>query len=108
MTVLVTGATGAIGRHFVPALLDRGVEVRALTRAPEKAEAAGLTDAVDLVRGDLTDPATFGPALFDGVDRAFVFPALGGIDAFVDAAVGAGRARAAPVQRSVPDSTSTT
>jgi uncharacterized protein YbjT (DUF2867 family) len=34
-TVLVTGATGFIGRRLVPALIDAGHEVRAMTRHPE-------------------------------------------------------------------------
>ena len=33
-TVLVTGATGFIGRRLVPALLDAGHDVRAMTRHP--------------------------------------------------------------------------
>src|SRR5947209_3134690 len=37
MTILVTGATGAVGRHLVTTLLARGVAVRALTRKPDGA-----------------------------------------------------------------------
>jgi nucleoside-diphosphate-sugar epimerase len=36
--VLVTGASGCIGRHLVPALVARGWEVHALTSAPSRAE----------------------------------------------------------------------
>jgi uncharacterized protein YbjT (DUF2867 family) len=86
MTILVTGATGAIGRHLVSALLDRGAAVRALTRTPDK---AGLPAGVEIVAGDLTDPATLGPAIFDGVDSAFVFPAHG-VETFAESAVVAG------------------
>lgn len=39
MRVFVTGGTGAIGRHTVPALVAAGHEVTALARAPEKAAA---------------------------------------------------------------------
>jgi nucleoside-diphosphate-sugar epimerase len=39
MRVFVTGGTGAIGRHTVPALVAAGHEVTALARSPEKAAA---------------------------------------------------------------------
>ena len=35
MKVLVTGGTGKLGTHVVPALLGRGVSVRVLTRNKE-------------------------------------------------------------------------
>ncbi len=60
MTILVTGATGTVGRRVVEQLLERGEHVRALTRDPARAE---FPDGVDVVAGDLTDPASLGPAL---------------------------------------------
>ncbi len=39
--ILVTGATGFIGRRLVPALIDEGHEVRAMTRRPESYEGPG-------------------------------------------------------------------
>ncbi len=39
MRVFLTGATGAIGGHVVPALISRGHTVSALARTPEKATA---------------------------------------------------------------------
>lgn len=39
MQVFVTGGTGAVGRHAVPALVDAGHAVSALARTPEKAAA---------------------------------------------------------------------
>jgi uncharacterized protein YbjT (DUF2867 family) len=36
MTVLVLGASGATGRLLVARLLDRGVDVRAIVRTPER------------------------------------------------------------------------
>jgi uncharacterized protein YbjT (DUF2867 family) len=61
MRALVTGATGKAGRATVRALLERGVEVRALVRDPT---AAQLPGEVELVRGDLSDPA----GAFTGVE----------------------------------------
>lgn len=37
MTILVTGATGTVGRHVVEQLSKRGADVRALVRDPSKA-----------------------------------------------------------------------
>jgi NADH dehydrogenase len=57
MTVLVTGGTGFIGPHVIHALRARDVPVRALVRDPAKA--ARLTAwGVELVQGDVTDPAS--------------------------------------------------
>lgn len=64
-TALVTGATGFVGRHLVPALLAEGWDVRALTRRPEAYDGPGT-----VVGGDVDDPATLAPAL-EGVDVAF-------------------------------------
>ncbi len=49
--ILVTGATGRIGRAVVAELLAAGVPVRALTRRPD---ADGLPAAVEVVAGDFT------------------------------------------------------
>ncbi|MFT4030083.1 MAG: NAD(P)H-binding protein, partial [Protaetiibacter sp.] len=86
MNILVTGATGSVGRRLVDTLLDHGAHVVALTRDPAR---AGLPPAVQVVAGDFADPSTLDSAVFTGVDRAFVFPA-DGADAFVDAASRAG------------------
>ena len=40
-TVLVTGATGFIGRRLVPELVERGHDVRAMTRRPEAYDGPG-------------------------------------------------------------------
>jgi uncharacterized protein YbjT (DUF2867 family) len=56
MTILVSGATGTVGRHIVDQLMDRGERVRALTRDPQR---ANLPAGVDVVRGDLTDADSF-------------------------------------------------
>ncbi|MEV0591281.1 zinc-binding dehydrogenase [Nonomuraea cavernae] len=59
--VLVTGATGRVGRHVVTRLREAGVEVRALTRDPG---ISGFT-------GDLRDPKSLVDAL-DGVEAVFL------------------------------------
>jgi uncharacterized protein YbjT (DUF2867 family) len=66
--ILVTGATGRIGRAVVAELLDAGVPVRALTRRPE---AAGLPAAVEVVAGDLSVPDSLDAAL-QGVGSVFL------------------------------------
>lgn len=86
MTILITGATGAVGTHLITALLERGAQVRALTRNPQDAD---LPEGVDVVGGDLSEPTSLGREVFDGVDRAFVFP-VDDIEPFVAAAVDAG------------------
>ncbi len=59
--VLVTGATGRVGRVVVDRLLDRGVPVRALVRRAEAA--ATLPSTVEVFTGDLTVPESLDPAL---------------------------------------------
>lgn len=70
MTVLVTGATGNVGRHVVSRLVGNGTPVRVLTRGPQT---AALPRAAEVYAGDLTQPETVAPAL-DGVDRLHLFP----------------------------------
>ena len=63
-TVLLTGATGFIGRRLAPALAEDGHTVRAMTRHPEDYDGVG-----EPVGADVNDPDTLGPAL-EGVDVA--------------------------------------
>src|ERR1700748_1976645 len=63
--ILVTGATGFIGRRLVPALLEHGHDVRAMTRHPETYDGPG-----DPVRGDVGDADSLYAAL-DGVSIAY-------------------------------------
>ncbi|MBX6766344.1 MAG: NAD(P)H-binding protein, partial [Actinomadura rubrobrunea] len=70
MTILVTGATGHVGRLVVERLVAAGADVRALTRDPSRAR---FPQDVDIVQGDLTVPASLAGA-FDGVDRMYLFP----------------------------------
>jgi uncharacterized protein YbjT (DUF2867 family) len=73
MKILVTGATGNIGRLVVDELLALGAtDVRALTVDPAK---AALPPSVEVARGYLGDPRTL-PAAFAGVDRMYLAPLL--------------------------------
>src|SRR5690349_10351078 len=82
-TILVTGATGQVGRHLVSELLSAGHRVRALSRTPET---ANLPEAVDVIAGDFGGELPAG--LFKDVDAAFVF-AADGAASFVEAAAAA-------------------
>ena len=64
--ILVCGATGDLGGRIARLLVREGHQVRALVRPAT--DATGLGEAgVEVIRGDLRDPATLGPALA-GVD----------------------------------------
>jgi uncharacterized protein YbjT (DUF2867 family) len=91
--ILVTGATGNIGRHVVTALLDEGQDVRALTRDPGR---SGLPAEVDVFGGDFDAVDTLTPAM-EGVDTVLLAsygPATGRQDDNVaTTAAGAGARR---------------
>ncbi|WP_426512423.1 NAD(P)H-binding protein [Dactylosporangium sp. McL0621] len=84
--ILVTGGTGNVGADVVRRLLDVGEDVRVMTRNP-----GGRTfpAGVEVVPGDLSRPETL-PAALSGIERALLFPASTGVDAFLDAARPAG------------------
>lgn len=69
MRVLVTGATGRIGRHLVRALMAAGHEVRALVM-PNDRRAACLSPRVEAVCGRVEALDSLCPAI-DGVDAVF-------------------------------------
>jgi NADH dehydrogenase len=72
-TILVTGASGFVGSHTVPALLAAGHRVVALVRDPASSETLmGRLDpiqrgAVETRTGDVTAPASL-PTVLEGVD----------------------------------------
>ncbi|KQR73761.1 NmrA family transcriptional regulator [Burkholderia sp. Leaf177] len=72
MTILITGATGAVGSQIVHRLVEEGASVRAIARSPEK---ANLPASVDVRKGDMTDIASMRAAL-EGVDTLFLLNAV--------------------------------
>jgi uncharacterized protein YbjT (DUF2867 family) len=96
MTILVTGATGRVGRHIVEQLVKRGAKVRALTRDPSK---ANVPTGVEVAKGDLLDIDAL-RAAFDGVRTLFLLNAVTG-DEFTQAIITLNIAREAGVERVV-------
>ena len=96
MTILVTGATGNVGRHVIHQLVQRGANVRALVRDPAKAD---FPSGVDVVQGDLLDVDALRRA-FDGVSALFLLNAVVP-DEFTQALVTLNVAREAGVDRVV-------
>jgi uncharacterized protein YbjT (DUF2867 family) len=70
MRCLVTGATGYVGGRLVPRLLAAGYRVRCLVRAPDRLRDVPWIGQVEIVRGDVTDPAGLADALAE-VDVAY-------------------------------------
>jgi uncharacterized protein YbjT (DUF2867 family) len=73
--ILITGATGTVGSDTVRQLAATGAKVRALARNPEKAKGM-LGSGIEIVAGDLGDPASLDAALH-GVEQAFLLPPVG-------------------------------
>lgn len=96
MTILVTGATGRVGRHVVDQLLRRNAKVRVLTRDPAN---AGFPAGVEIVQGDLLDLDALRGA-FSGVSTLFLLNAVTG-DEFTQALVTLNLARDAGIDRVV-------
>jgi len=96
MTILVTGASGTIGRQVVGQLVARGASVRALVRNPDKAD---FPAGVSVVKGDLMDPDSLRGAFAD-VDAFFLLNAVTS-DEFTQALIALNVAREAGVDRVV-------
>lgn len=96
MTILVTGATGTVGRHVVEQLAQRGAKVRALVRDPAKAR---FPAGVALAQGDLLDVDSLRSA-FSGISTLFLLNAVVP-DEFTQALVALNLAREAGIERIV-------
>lgn len=96
MTILVTGATGTIGRNVIEQLVRRGVPVRALVRNPAKAD---FPAEVTVVQGDLMDPDSLRTA-FTGVSTLFLLNAVTP-DEFTQALIALNVARETGIERVV-------
>lgn len=96
MTILVTGATGQVGREVVNQLVQRGADVRAFVRDPSKAE---LPAGVDVAKGDLLDVDALRIA-FQGVTTLFLLNAVTP-DEYTQAIVTLNVAREAGIERIV-------
>jgi uncharacterized protein YbjT (DUF2867 family) len=90
--ILVTGATGLVGREVVQLLLDTGARIGAVTRDPASAR---LPAGVDVIGGDPSRPHTLASRL-DGVTAVLISPrAVGGATAeLLSLAAGRGAGRA--------------
>lgn len=96
MTILVTGATGNVGRQVVEQLARRGADVRALVRDPSK---ANFPNGVAVVQGDLLDVDSL-RAAFDGISTLFLLNAVVP-DEFTQALIALNVARDAGIDRVV-------
>jgi len=96
MTILVTGATGNVGRQVVEQLTKRGAKVRALVREPSKAH---FPAGVEVVQGDLLDVDSVRSA-FSGISTLFL---LNGVvaDEFTQALIALNVAREVGIERFV-------
>ncbi|WP_426945079.1 SDR family oxidoreductase [Pseudomonas oryzihabitans] len=96
MTILVTGATGRVGRHLVQQLVQRDAKVRVLTRNPAGTD---FPATVEVMQGDLLDLAALRRA-FSGVSTLFLLNAVTG-DEFTQALITLNIARESGVERVV-------
>ena len=69
MSYLILGGTGTVGSAVVRTLVDRGEDVRVVTRSPEKVE--DLPGRPEAVEADMTDPLSF-EGKFEGSDALFL------------------------------------
>ena len=85
MKVLVTGATGFVGGHMVPALIEKGYDVECLVRSEDKAKQLKSKFKVETVIGDVTKPETL-KGISGGIDYVVHLAAMGHVSAVTDEA----------------------
>ena len=96
MTILVTGATGTVGRHVVEQLVKRDADVHVLVRDTSK---ANFPASVGVVQGDLLDVDSLRNA-FSGVSTLFLLNAVVP-DEYTQALIALNLAREAGIERIV-------
>jgi uncharacterized protein YbjT (DUF2867 family) len=99
MTILVTGATGNVGRLVVDHLRAAGAPVRALTRNPRR---AALPAGVEVVQGYLGELDTLPPA-FAGVEEMYLAPLARTVRDVVELATASGVRRIVALSQSDAD-----
>ncbi|KVK55228.1 nucleoside-diphosphate sugar epimerase [Agrobacterium sp. TS43] len=95
-TILVTGATGKLGKRVVSRLLQREAKVRVLTRRSEDALKL-WGNRVEIAEGNFSDPASLKEAS-RGIETVFLLSPIGETlaadqNAVIDAALSAGASR---------------
>jgi len=96
MTILVTGATGNIGRQVVEHLVKRSADVRALVRDPSK---ASFPEGVSVAQGDFLDVDSLRKAM-SGISTLFLLNAVVP-DEFTQALIALNVARSSGIERIV-------
>jgi uncharacterized protein YbjT (DUF2867 family) len=70
-TILITGATGNIGKELIKLLSAKGITYNAMVRSIERAKELEELSGITLVQGDFDDESSLDTAL-TGIERAFL------------------------------------
>ena len=80
MKVLITGATGFVGGHLVPALIECGYQVKCLVRNEDKARRLKAQFNVETIIGDVTDANSL-RGISENIDYVIHLAAMGHVSA---------------------------